>query len=37
MSLLSIGLDDACLLVICGMGGIGKTTLSQVIFDRVCH
>jgi hypothetical protein len=35
MSLLSIGLDDVRFLGIYGMGGIGKTTLSKVIYERV--
>jgi predicted transcriptional regulator with HTH domain len=37
MSLLSIGLDDVRFLGIYGMGGIGKTTLSKVIYERVSH
>jgi hypothetical protein len=35
MSLLSIGLDDVRFLGIYGMGGIGKTSLSKVIYERI--
>ena len=35
MTLLSIGSDDVRFIGICGMGGIGKTTLSTAIFERV--
>jgi hypothetical protein len=37
MTLLSKGLDDVRFLGICGMGGIGKTTLSKAIYERVSH
>jgi ABC-type dipeptide/oligopeptide/nickel transport system ATPase subunit len=37
MTLLSIGLDDVRFIGIYGMGGIGKTTLSKAIYDRVSH
>jgi ABC-type dipeptide/oligopeptide/nickel transport system ATPase subunit len=37
MTLLSIGLDDVRFLGIYGMGGIGKTTLSKAIYERVSH
>ncbi|XP_059428990.1 TMV resistance protein N-like [Corylus avellana] len=37
MNLLSIGLDDVRFLGIYGMGGIGKTTLSKAIYERVSH
>ncbi|XP_059428994.1 TMV resistance protein N-like [Corylus avellana] len=37
MTLLSMGLDDVRLLGIYGMGGIGKTTLSKAIYERVSH
>ncbi|XP_062171852.1 TMV resistance protein N-like [Alnus glutinosa] len=37
MTLLSKGLDDVRFLGIYGMGGIGKTTLSKAIYDRVSH
>jgi ABC-type dipeptide/oligopeptide/nickel transport system ATPase subunit len=35
MTLLSIGSDDVRFIGICGMGGIGKTTLSTAIYERV--
>jgi len=37
MTLLSKELDDVRFLGICGMGGIGKTTLSKAIYDTVSH
>jgi hypothetical protein len=37
MTLLSKGLDDVRFLGICGMGGIGKTTLSEVIYETFSH
>jgi hypothetical protein len=37
MTLLSKGLDDVRILGVCGMGGIGKTTLSKAIYERVSH
>jgi hypothetical protein len=37
MTLLSKGLDDVRFLGICGMGGIGKTTLSKAIYDTISH
>jgi ABC-type dipeptide/oligopeptide/nickel transport system ATPase subunit len=37
ITLLSIGLDDVRFIGIYGMGGIGKTTLSKAIYERVSH
>jgi hypothetical protein len=37
MRLLCIGLDDVRFIGICGIGGIGKTTLSKAIYERVSH
>jgi hypothetical protein len=37
MTLLAIGLDDVRFIGIYGMGGIGKTTLSKAIYERVSH
>jgi ABC-type dipeptide/oligopeptide/nickel transport system ATPase subunit len=37
MTFLSIVLDDVRYLGIYGMGGIGKTTLSKAIYERVSH
>ncbi|XP_039173643.1 disease resistance protein RUN1-like [Eucalyptus grandis] len=35
--LLDIDSDDVRLIVIYGMGGIGKTTLANIIFNKLCH
>jgi hypothetical protein len=37
ITLLGIGLDDVRFIGIYGMGGIGKTTLSKAIYERVSH
>ncbi|KAJ0086838.1 hypothetical protein Patl1_07232 [Pistacia atlantica] len=35
--LLGMGLNDVRLLGICGMGGIGKTTLARSVFDKISY
>ncbi|KAM5575899.1 TMV resistance protein N-like [Rosa sericea] len=35
LSYLDIGSPDVRIIGICGMGGIGKTTIAQVVFERV--
>ncbi|KAM5575889.1 hypothetical protein ABKV19_014699 [Rosa sericea] len=35
LSCLDIGCPDVRIIGICGMGGIGKTTIAQVVFERV--
>lgn len=34
-SLLDLGSDDVVLLGICGMGGIGKTTIARAVYDSI--
>ena len=35
MSLLAIGLNDVCIIGVWGMGGIGKTTLTRVVYRMI--
>ncbi|XP_028778716.1 TMV resistance protein N-like [Neltuma alba] len=37
MSLLEIGVDDRRFVGIWGMGGVGKTTLARVVFEKLSH
>lgn len=34
-SLLSIGLNDVCIIGIWGMGGIGKTTIARAVYEQI--
>ncbi|XP_070678112.1 disease resistance protein Roq1-like [Malus domestica] len=35
ISCLDMGLNNVCMLGIWGMGGMGKTTIAEVVFDRI--
>ncbi|XP_042520199.1 disease resistance protein RUN1-like isoform X2 [Macadamia integrifolia] len=35
LSLLNIGSEDVQFVAICGMGGLGKTTIAKVIYNRI--
>ncbi|XP_059665558.1 disease resistance protein RUN1-like [Cornus florida] len=35
ITLLDNGLNDVCIVGICGAGGIGKTTISKAVFNRI--
>ena len=35
--LLDMESNDVCMVGICGFGGIGKTTISKAIYNRIAH
>ena len=35
--LLDMESNDVCMVGICGIGGIGKTTISKAIYNRIAH